>query len=64
MVKEDFLNLIKIEEWSNSACLGYAILACRNIGFTESEVADFIDMMNSVFGNYSTVEAEKVYLDF
>ncbi|MGN0503057.1 MAG: hypothetical protein ACI4HN_09035 [Ruminococcus sp.] len=64
MNNEEFLELIQPQGWSNSACLGYAILACRNLGFTGCEITDFIDMLNSTFGNYSIEEAEKVYLNF
>lgn len=64
MNNEEFLNLIQTQGWSNSACSGYAILACRNLGFTQSEITDFIHMLNSTFGNYSIEEAEKVYLNF
>jgi hypothetical protein len=49
------------ERWSNSACLGYAILAARAMKMSEKEIARLVRTMNGLYDFHSIEEAKAVY---
>ncbi len=53
--------LLGSDMWSNAACCGYVLLACKNLGFTKSEIKRVLGALNMVFSNYTVPEAEKRY---
>jgi hypothetical protein len=53
--------LLGSDIWSNSACCGYVILACKNIGYTNQEIRSLLEAVNVAFGNYTIQQAEKEY---
>lgn len=55
--------LLGSDVWSNAACCGYVLLACKNLGFTKYEIKRMLDVLNAAFSNYTVQEAEKRYLE-
>ncbi|MCC3380722.1 hypothetical protein ACFQ5D_10860 [Paenibacillus farraposensis] len=53
--------LIGGEEWSNNACLGYAILGARKMRYSEEQTKKLIRSMYSQFDLTSVGEAIEVY---
>lgn len=47
--------------WSNSACLGYAIYAARDLGFNEKEIEKFVRAMYRTFDFHTIEEAKSTY---
>jgi hypothetical protein len=50
--------------WSNNACMGYCILAMRNIGYSENEIHEVLVSMNYAFDETCVAAAERVYNEF
>ena len=50
-------------EWSNSACLGYAIAAAEKMGMAKKDVQRLVNLMRSEFEFTSVDEAEKIYAE-
>lgn len=53
-----------MEQWSNSACYGYAIMAMRDVGLDEETIEKVIRAMYYCFDEYTLQEAEKAYIEF
>lgn len=49
------------EDWSNNACLGYAILGAMRLGYDEDHISDFVSSIRSEFDFVSVDEAKSVY---
>lgn len=49
-----------MEEWSNNACEGYAILAMQAAGLDAQTVRRVLDQMRVCFDSVSVEEAEEV----
>ncbi|WP_179015982.1 hypothetical protein [Paenibacillus sp. 79R4] len=49
------------ELWSNNACLGYAIIAAKNLEYTEDQIKRLIRTMYSEFDFVSVEEARNTY---
>lgn len=49
------------DDWSNNACLGYAILGAKRLGYSEEQTKKLIRAIYSVFDETSIEEARKVY---
>jgi len=49
------------EQWSNSACCGYATIACKALGYTDEQARAFIDALNTAFGNCSVESAKRKF---
>lgn len=47
------------QPWSNQACLGYAKICCRNLGYTQEETQTFLKQMSISFSNYTLADASK-----
>jgi len=47
------------DDWSNDACCGYVLFACRNIKASESLIDDLIKELNISFNSISVDEAKK-----
>ncbi|RUS44559.1 hypothetical protein ELR57_22515 [Cohnella sp. AR92] len=47
--------------WSNSACLGYAILGMNRLNFSQTQIKELIRAINSEFDQSSIEEAIVVY---
>ena len=55
--------LLGIDTWSNAACCGYVLLACKNLGYTKQDSRKLLEAVNAVFENYTIQQAEKGYYD-
>lgn len=49
------------EEWSNNACLGYAILGAEKLKYSEEQTRKLVRSMYGVFDLTSVEEAREVY---
>lgn len=50
--------------WRNDACLGYAIMAMKRYGLTDSEIEDMIREIRECFDIYTIEEAANKYYEF
>lgn len=50
--------------WSNAACKGYVIKACRALRYTKEQTDDLLEMLDCMFSNYSVNEAEETYREY
>lgn len=48
-------------EWSNYACLGYAILGAKKLGYDDKKIYELVGSILSEFDRKSVPEAEDVY---
>jgi len=53
--------LLGSNTWSNAACCGYVLLACKNLGYTKQESRNLLKAVNAAFENYTIQQAEKEY---
>lgn len=56
-----FKSLGNESEWSNYACLGYAIKGLEDLSYGEDEIKKIIRAISSTFDMTSVPEAEKIY---
>lgn len=49
------------DTWSNNACLGYAILGAKKLGFNDKEIEGLVRAIYYCFDEVSVEEAKKVY---
>ena len=61
---EDMERLFMDEPWSNSACIGYAIIACERLNVDKSDIIQIIEQLNSIFDSVSLEKAKKKYSDY
>jgi len=66
MSKTEFMELVKSlsEEWSNDACRGYLILACKKLNYSKKQTQELLDAMKIAFDWTSVKEAEEIYCKF
>jgi hypothetical protein len=50
-----------LEEWSNNACYGYAILAAKDLGMKDELIQDLINAMKYAHDMKTIDEAKTVY---
>lgn len=55
--------LLGSDTWSNAACCGYVLLACKKLGYNKQESRNLLEAVNAMFENYTIQQAEKVYYD-
>ncbi|KGX85200.1 hypothetical protein [Pontibacillus litoralis] len=51
------------EDWSNDACLGYAMLGMENMGYSERQIQELLRAIKSEFDWKSVEEAKCAYKD-
>ena len=61
MNRDDFFSLLSANQWSNAACMGYAIKTCKALDYSEKEINEFIATLNAMFSNFTLEEAEEEY---
>ena len=64
MDRNELLGMLGSVGWSNSACMGYVIQACRALDYPESEISALLKALKAMFSNHSVEEAEQTYRDF
>jgi Holliday junction resolvasome RuvABC DNA-binding subunit len=47
--------------WSNNACLGYAILAAKSLGYTEEQTNELVRAIKGEFDLKTIEEAKRTY---
>ncbi len=50
--------------WSNDACKGYAIRACKSLGYSREQTKTLLQAMGWAFDDISVDEAVLEYVDF
>lgn len=50
-------------EWSNYACLGYAIVGAMKLGYSEQQIQNLVKAIKSEFDFRTISQAEKIYID-
>lgn len=53
--------MIQADEWSNNACLGYAILGAKRLEGSDEQINRFVHAIRSEFNFISVEEAAGVY---
>lgn len=48
-------------DWSNNACLGYAILGAKKLGYDDEQIHDLVKAIYSEFDRKSVDEAKDTY---
>ena len=61
MNRDDFLNLISANQWSNAACIGYVIKTCKALDYSDKEINAFVNTLSAMFSNFTLEEAEEEY---
>lgn len=64
MNRDDFFNLLAANQWSNAACMGYAIKTCKALNYSEKEISEFVTTLNAMFSNFTLEEAEEEYRNY
>ncbi len=55
---------IAAEIWSNSACIGYCIIAMENAGFDQKQIQAVIEKFGEAFDRTTLNEAECKYIEY
>lgn len=55
------IDALSKSDWSNNACMGYAILSLEYLKYSKKEIQNIIDIMHSEFDETSVKGAEKKY---
>lgn len=63
-VSFQFAQKMLFDEWSNSACCGYLISACKSLKYTNKEICTIIKSLNNAFNNISVDDAKKIYENY
>lgn len=50
-----------MEEWSNNACLGYAIMGAKKLGYSEEQIKELVRAIYGEFDWKTVEEAKEVY---
>lgn len=61
------VNLVQLlceEQWSNNACCGYVLIACKALGYSEKQINELLSALNDAFSNYSVECAKEKYLNY
>ena len=61
MNRDDFLNLLFANQWSNAACIGYVIKTSKVLDYSDKEINAFINTLSAMFSNFTLEEAEEEY---
>lgn len=48
-------------EWSNNACLGYAILGAKNLGYDDEQIRQLVGAIYREFDFKTVDEAKNIY---
>ena len=64
MNRDDFFSLLSANQWSNAACMGYAIKACKALNYSEKEISEFVITLNAMFSNFTLDEVEEEYRNY
>ena len=64
MNRDDFCNLLNINQWSNAACMGYVIKACKYLDYSVVEISRLLEMLNTMFSNFTVEEAAEEYRNY
>lgn len=62
-IKENYLSALT-QSWSNEACIGYAIVACRNLDISQNQTNEIISQLKIAFSNYTLEDAKSIYMNY
>ena len=58
MKRDDFFKLLTSGQWSN---VGYVIKACKSLDYSDKEISELLQALNTMFSNFTLEEAEEEY---
>ncbi|OMC63738.1 hypothetical protein BK126_26460 [Paenibacillus sp. FSL H7-0326] len=61
LVDRDFQEMISDGQWDNGACLGYAILGAKRLGYSPEQIELLVQAINGEFDVISVGEARNEY---
>ena len=64
MKRDDFFKLLTSGQWSNAACMGYVIKACKSLDYSDKEISTLLHALNTMFSNFTLEEAEEEYRSY
>ncbi|SCX31180.1 hypothetical protein SAMN02910436_02668 [Ruminococcaceae bacterium P7] len=64
MNRDDFFKLLTSGQWSNAACMGYVIKACKSLEYSDKEISALLQALNMMFSNFTFEEAEEEYRSY
>lgn len=62
-IKENYLSALN-QNWSNEACIGYVIVACKNSDISHNQTNEIISQLNIAFSNYTLEDAKNIYINY
>jgi hypothetical protein len=63
---EDLMNFVtslKPDYWSNNACKGYVIVACKKLDLSDKQINDIMSALRRGFDDISVDDAEQIYVN-
>ena len=60
----NIVNFLCEEQWSNNACCGYVLIACKTLGYSEKQIDQLLSALNDTFGNFSVECAKEKYMNY
>ena len=64
MNRDDFIHLLNSDQWSNAACIGYVILACKRLDYSIEEISNLLEMLNTMLSNFTPEAAAEEYRNY
>ena len=64
MNRDDFIHLLNADQWSNAACMGYVTKACKRLDYSAEEISRLLEMLKTVFSNFTVEDAEEEYREY
>ena len=64
MNRDDVFQLLTSGQWSNAACMGYVIKACKSLDYSDKEISALLQALNMMFSNFTLDEAEEEYRSY
>ena len=61
--REYTANEMLMDQWKNSACLGYAIAALENLGYEPDKISEAVSELTDLFDWLSVDQADELYRD-
>ena len=64
LCEKDILRLLCDEQWSNAACCGYLILACKQLGYDQTQIELLLNSLQYAFDRRTVDQAKKAYYEY
>ena len=61
---DELMAILSDGVWSNSACIGYALIACEELNIDKKDIVKIVSQLNSAFDRVSIEDAKRKYSEF